>query len=856
MEKSEERPPDARRSRLGILARALQLAANAGDSEWKEFCAQASQQGLAGGLTPFLRDLRRAASGVRPLAIERIGKYRIHGELGAGGMGRVYLGEGEAGLVAIKVVRAAPGFEELIERFRRECELLRSLKHPNVVRIYDAGEIEDGQPFLVMEFISGDGLLEFAERRGLPLEQRLRLFLELCAGVDHAHQRGVLHRDLKPDNVLIETYDEGPRVRLIDFGIAKPLDEGPEGTIGQRIFASPAYVAPERLDHRAPPVDTRVDVYSLGVLLFELIAGRLPAQLHGLTTLDANRLRHQLQRAQPERLSDVISNERAARLQIPRSTRLRLRDELDWVVLRASAADPEQRYASVGAMRADLQAFLEGRRVEARPWSRGYELRTTLRRYRKALTLATAVLLALGIGLGLFALEARVARARARDLAASLAEIGRLRDGHKVSDLERRARELWPSRPERLADLDAWTAEAEALLGRRERHRATLHKLRERLGDSTLPSSDRELLLWRKELLQDVLGKLKRLGERNGLLDWVRERRAFATRIESASLRHPAWPATLAEIADIGRSPRYGGLEIDAQMALVPLDRDPESRLFEFAELESGRIPERDANGRLVITPETGIVFVLLPGARYAMGAQREDPDATHYDPAAETDEAPVHDEDVEPFFLAKHEITRGQWQRMTRSSPSRFPIGRSVGGRRFDPRHPVESVAWIEAREILARFGLRLPTEVEWEYAARAGQSGPWAGAARSDLVRRENVADQALQSGGGSLHWHFESWNDTWSATAPVASFTANAFGLHDMLGNVCEWTASPAGTYGELQLIRRLRSWTMLQRVVRGGCWRTDADRARVSYRGFEAPRFRDDWIGLRAARMVDR
>src|SRR5690606_7679181 len=367
---------------------------------------------------------------------ERVGPSRVVREVGRGGMGRVLLATRDDGAfeqrVAVKLVEsAAPG---LVRRFRRERRILAALDHPRVARLIDSGALDDGRPYLVMEYVEGVPLTAYADARRLPVGARLRLFLQVCDAVAYAHRNLVVHRDLKPSNVLVTDDDAGrPQVKLLDFGIARLLEEDEEGgrltRTGQR-YLTPGYAAPEQI--RGAAVTTATDVYALGVLLYELLTGHRPFDPRG-------RSRHTLERAiledEPAAPSTAVgwAEERAgggapvavtpdavgaARGTEPARLRRRLRGDLDRIVLKALQKEPERRYGSVEALARDVERHLAGLPVEARPATPGYRARRFLRRHRAGVTAAAA---ALGLLLALGGLHtARVAAERDRAEAAAL----------------------------------------------------------------------------------------------------------------------------------------------------------------------------------------------------------------------------------------------------------------------------------------------------------------------------------------------------------------------------------------------------------------------------------------------------
>ena len=311
------------------------------------------------------------------------------------------------------------------------------------------------------------------------------------------------------------------------------------------------------------------------------------------------------------------------------------------------------------------------------------------------------------------------------------------------------------------------------------------------------------------------------------------------------------WEQAIASISDSTRCPAYGGGQVTIQEGLRPLGRDPSSGLWEFLVVGTGEAPERGPTGEFVVAADTGIVLVLLPGGTFRMGAEVRGEDADdHADPAALADEGPVHGVHLEPFFLAKFELTRGQWGR----------IGGAGGDEEGLGNVPVFDITWDEGRAALRAFGMDLPTEAQWEYAARAGTATPWSsGADRKSLRGAANLADSFLRANGGPPGWTYEEWlDDGHAACAPVGSFRANALGLYDTGGNVSEWTLDAYASYeGRVRAGDGLREGGDMQhRVARGGSHRHSAASARSAAREPMAPDDRAPHLGLRAARKLDR
>ncbi len=364
---------------------------------------------------------------------EVIGPYRLTGELGRGGMGRVYRAERVdrqyRAEVAIKFVQGALANPALVARFRAERQILSDLNHPGIARLLDGGGAADGTPFLVMECIDGLPIDQYCETRGLGLRARLQLFLRVCRAVEYAHQALVVHRDLKPSNILVTGAGEP---KLLDFGIAKLVDPGAaeEETTVLRAL-TPAYASPEQA--RGARVTVASDVYSLGVVLFRLLAGREPFQLKGLSPGEVERV---LTEVEAERPSAAAGRATEAGLP-PRPWARALAGDLDTIVQKAMGKTPAERYPSVAALREDLERHLDGRPVLARPARAGYRLGKFVRRHRREVAAAVVVLAAVVALTAWYVGRVAAERDRARQEAAKATEVaGFLQQLFEVNDPE------------------------------------------------------------------------------------------------------------------------------------------------------------------------------------------------------------------------------------------------------------------------------------------------------------------------------------------------------------------------------------------------------------------------------------
>jgi len=343
--------------------------------------ASAAGEFLDTPIAQALGQLHEEAEGSRVGQV--VGPYRLTGELGHGGMGRVYRAErGDdqyRAEVAIKFVQGALANPGLVARFRAERQILADLTHPNIARLLDGGTAPDGTPFLVMERIAGQPIDRFCDEHDLGLRARLQLFVRVCRAVEYAHQSLVVHRDLKPSNILVT---EGGEPKLLDFGIAKLVEPGEQEEESTLLRAlTPAYASPEQV--RGQRVTVASDVYSLGVVLYRLLAGREPHQLRGLSPGEVERV---LADVAPERLGAAAR--RGGLAWAPA-----LAGDLDTIVQKAMGKTPADRYPTVAALREDLERFLEGRPVRARPASAAYRLRKFVSRSRREVAAGTLGLL-------------------------------------------------------------------------------------------------------------------------------------------------------------------------------------------------------------------------------------------------------------------------------------------------------------------------------------------------------------------------------------------------------------------------------------------------------------------------------
>jgi len=358
-----------------------------------------------------------------------IGPYCILRHLASGGMGEVYLAEQERPVqrrVALKTIKRGMDTTEILRRFDSERHALSRMHHPNVARVLDAGRTPDGRPYFAMDYVAGPAITDFCDQARLPVDERLRLMIDVCAGVQHAHQQGILHRDLKPSNVLVEEVDGRPVPRIIDFGIAKAIGESDapatQVTERGRVLGTPVYMSPEQAGLGGGLVDTRSDVYSLGVLLYQLLVGVPPLDV-GPSAADSGETLRRIREEEPRRPSARLSADDGSAPGIAEARRTtvsalthRLRGELDWIVLKALEKEPNRRYRTPAELAGDLARYFTNDPIEARPPSRSYRARKFVRRHRAAVVAASMVTVALVagiVGTSIALLRARRAEAHA-----------------------------------------------------------------------------------------------------------------------------------------------------------------------------------------------------------------------------------------------------------------------------------------------------------------------------------------------------------------------------------------------------------------------------------------------------------
>ena len=359
--------------------------------------------GLLGAMAGTFRDYSEGPGSV-------IGAYKLLEQIGEGGMGVVYLADQQSPVrrrVALKIIKPGMDTRQVIARFEAERQALALMDHPNIARVLDAGATESGRPFFVMELVPGTPITEHCDQNYLPVNERLKLFIAVCHAVQHAHQKGIIHRDIKPSNILVTLHDGLPVPKVIDFGVAKAIDQSLTDktlfTQSAQLIGTPLYMSPEQAGMTGLDIDTRSDIYALGVLLYELLTGTTPFdrdRLHRATGDEIRRIIREDEPSKPStRISSLSSDSRAAtaarrRVAVDRLSQL-VRGDLDWIVMQALEKDRTRRYETVNNFAVDVLRYLDNLPVEACPPSAAYRFRKFARRNRPALMTAAIVAVSL-----------------------------------------------------------------------------------------------------------------------------------------------------------------------------------------------------------------------------------------------------------------------------------------------------------------------------------------------------------------------------------------------------------------------------------------------------------------------------
>ncbi len=664
------------------------------------------------------------------------GRYELRGAVGRAGPAAITAFDHALRReVVVRLASDRGAIDDGQRPLRRYADALVRLEHPGAVTCHDRGEDADLGAWVAVATLQGSPLRELLRRRDLTVLRAAELVLRVAEVVAHAHQRGVAHGRLDVDAVCV---GDGGDVVVDGWG-------GGELTAGD-----------------VPP-------------------GAVDVDLQGLADLTRACL-------------DGVAAGRPSRA----------RAELTAI---ATVASSPGGYADVGAFVEDLRALVDGHVVRAHARGAFAEICKWVGRHRLlAASIALLAFTALAAALAAIVARAqaltRLATANAALAAAETEALlaaeaaGRatdaalgLGDETALHRLLSAAEVLWPAVTQDLAAYDCWLERARPLTAARGIHAGRLAEVERSLADpgrDAAPLPVAQARAWLRDVLAELIAELDRFADPTcGELAQVQRRREQAAALVERSVAGPtaarAWMDVQRELETTVAYRGWQGPSLQPQVGLMPLGTDPTSGLFEFAHLPTGVAPERNPeSGALVLRPECGAVLVLLPGGVFTMGAQAGDARAANWSADAMAKEQPVHEVVVAPFFCAKHELTRAQWARLCSAEDP------------ADPLMPAAGMSWSDCDRVLPRGGLRLPTEAQWEYAARGGTNTPWWTGPQSDSLRgAENIRDLSHAKNG-------HPWYDGWPGAAPVDAFRPSPFGLHHVLGNVSEWCRDCASPY----------------------------------------------------------
>ncbi len=490
-----------------------------------------------------------------------VGRYKLLQEIGEGGFGTVWLAEQREPVkrrVAFKIIKLGMDTKQVIARFEAERQALAMMDHPNIAKVFDAGATDSGRPYFVMEYIDGVPICEYCDTNKLDTKARLGLFMNVCHAIQHAHQKGIVHRDIKPSNVLVAIVDGVPVPKVIDFGIAKAtsgeLSQHTRFTAHKNIIGTPAYMSPEQAEMSGIDIDTRSDIYSLGVLLYELLTGTTPFDSHSLLEAGMAEMMRIIREVEPHKPSTRLSSlgDTGTRTAIdrhagdPLTLSSILKGDLDWIVMKCLEKDRTRRYETANGLAADIKRHLNDEPVSAGAPGSGYRLRKFARRHRREVIAGTVVLIALVTGLA-----GTIWQARAASLQRDKALVEATRAVAAEAQTRRKATELQSVadfQGQMLAQVDPTAAGVRLSEDIRTRFAAALDK-------STVPEAERATQV------DEFIGQWSRVNATDTALELIDSTilKPATAAIDKQFSDQPAIAATLRHVL----AERYHGLGLD-----------------------------------------------------------------------------------------------------------------------------------------------------------------------------------------------------------------------------------------------------------------------------------------------------
>ncbi|MFT7665063.1 MAG: serine/threonine protein kinase/formylglycine-generating enzyme required for sulfatase activity [Planctomycetota bacterium] len=800
-------------------------------------------------------------------------RYRMEGEIARGGMGAILkVWDEDVGRpLAMKVILGqaerggdtpAVGERSLL-RFLEEAQITGQLDHPGVVPVHELGIDKEGRVYFTMRLVKGRDLsaifhLVEKAKEGWTRTRTLGVLLKVCEAMSYAHTKGVIHRDIKPANIMVGRFGE---VYVMDWGLGRVLgkedlsaastDEGPDQatvdfhtyreesgdkssaralTIDGVPVGTPAFMSPEQARGEHDDVGTKSDIYAVGAVLYQLLAGHAPYASE--------------RKLGPLRLIELVSEGPPSPIPLDRNAA----PELIAICDKAMARELDDRYSEIEELGDDLRAFLENRVVQAHRTGAVIEFKKWVSRNRMVAGVSLALVVAVVCAGFLYAYQLRGAlqldRMQDEQSAQSLFdEFDELYPIHpdSVSRMEQwliRSREVTRQLPEVQSQFDSDRKEAErvghatpvareehALFNDMQSARDLSESFKQGLRDweedygavpeaelSSAPLEYREYaprelehVISRADRLEQIIDRdtiwdfgiarpdlastqqyvrnLDNLAHAGGLIEQIEERLALAKSLKDSSNESQAAQWSNA-IAAIKANSNYESLELSRQIGLVPLREDPESLLWEFWHVLSGSRPVQGPDGRWLITEDTGLVLVLIPGGAADYGSKELDPNLPRNREDYTNYQITLTSVELAPYFISKYEVTQWQWLRAAGNNPSGHWPGQAGRQRPhvISRTNPVENISFADCQQILPRWSLAVPTDVQWEHAARGATEGPcWNGS--TDLGGGANHNDKTVTK-------ERDDFDDGHFIHASVDSYEPNPFGLYNVHGNVSEW------------------------------------------------------------------